>query len=296
MTSMRQRMIEDMRIRHLSERTIETYVAQVARFARHFKKPSEQLGPEEIRQFQLHPIESGASWSLYNQVVCALKFFYRVTMQSPFDVEVIPHARTPMRLPVVLSPEEVQRLLCAVEHPMHRMVLTTAYATGLRIEELCALQPGDIDSARMIVHIRNGKGSKARQVPLSTVLLEHLRVYWRKDRWRRGDSPWLFPGAHGRKPVHPTTIEKACQEARAAAGIDKLVTPHVLRHCYATHLLEAGTDLRTVQMLLGHSCLSTTSIYTHVTRKLVPTTKSPLDTIGAIPFVGAPRREAPALR
>jgi site-specific recombinase XerD len=258
----------------------------VGHYARHFKKPPEQLGLEEIRQFQLHLIERGVSWSLFNQVVCALKFFYRVTLRSPFDVEMIPHARTPLQLPVVLAPEEVHQLLCAVPHPMYRMALVTAYATGLRLEELCSLQTSDIDSARMVVYVRRGKGGKARQVPLSPVLLAQLRSYWRTYRGRLGGGAWLFPGNDRNKPMHPTALQKACQKARTAAGFDKAITPHVLRHSYATHMLEAGTDLRTLQMLLGHSDLSTTTVYTHVQRKLVPGARSPLDWIAKVPVLG----------
>jgi integrase/recombinase XerD len=271
MTPMRQRMMDDMRIRHMANRTIETYVSHVAHYARHFKKPPEQLGLEEIRRFQLHLIERGVSWSLFNQAVCALKFFYRVTLRSPFDVEMIPHARTPLQLPVVLAPEEVHQLLCAVPHPMYRMALVTAYATGLRLEELCSLQTRDIDSARMVVHVRQGKGGKARQVPLSPALLTQLRSYWRTYRGRLGGGPWLFPGNDRNKPMHPTALQKACQKARGAAGLDKAIT---------------GTDLRTLQMLLGHSYLSTTSVYTHVQRKLVPGARSPLDWIAKVPVLG----------
>lgn len=289
MTSLRQRMIEDMKVRNLAERTIKTYVAHVARFAKHFHRSPAVLGAEEIRLFQLHLIENGASWSLFNQIVCALRFMYRVTLRSPFAVEMLPHGKDPRRLPVILSPEEVLAFLCAVTHPVYRMALTTAYATGLRIEELVELKADDIDGARMVVVVRDGKGKKSRQVPLSVVLLGQLRSYWRVHRPRLATERWLFPGHKGRAPIHATALQKECQKVCSKAGIKKHITPHVLRHSYATHLLEVGTDLRTVQMLLGHSCITTTTIYTHVQRKLVPGTKSPLDLIGSIP-------ELPTLR
>jgi site-specific recombinase XerD len=224
--------------------------------------------------------DSGVSWSLFNQAVAALKFLYGVTLHVAWSIEKIPYGRKPRKLPVVLSQDEVVRLIQAVDHAVYRMALLTAYAAGLRITDTVSLKAEHIDSARMLLHIEQGKGQKPRLVPLSEVLLTQLRHYWRKDRPRVKGSVWLFPSQHPEKPLHTTTIENACQRARAAAGITKHATPHTLRHCYATHLLEAGTDLRTVQALLGHSCLSTTAIYTHVQQRLVTATKSPLDAIG----------------
>lgn len=280
MTPLRQRMIEDLQIRNRSPRTIETYVSHVARFAKFHKRSPELLGPEAVRAYQLHMRESGVSWSLFNQAVCALKFLYGVTLHVTWSVEQIPYGFKPRKLRVVLSQEEVVRLLTSVDNAMYRVALTTAYGAGLRVSELVMLKPEHIDSARMLLHVELGKGQKSRLVPLSEVLLAQLRDYWRSDRPKVKGSPWLFPSEDPQKPLHPTTIEKACQRARVAAGLTKHATPHTLRHCYATHLLEAGTDLRTVQALLGHSALSTTAIYTHVQRKLVTATKSPLDAIG----------------
>lgn len=279
-TPLRQRMIDDLKLRNRSPRTIEAYVSRVARFAKFHGRSPEQLGPEAVRDYQKHLLESGASWCAFNQTVCALKFLYRVTLKVAWPVEQIPYGRKPRALPVVLSQEEVVRLIEAVRHPVCRMALLTAYAAGLRITETVALKADNIDAARMLVHVELGKGQKPRLVPLSEVLLKQLRAYWRSDRPRVKDSPWLFPSADPAKPIDVTTIQKACQRARGAAGIKKHATPHTLRHCYATHLLEAGTDLRTVQALLGHASLSTTAIYTHVKRKLVTATKSPLDAIG----------------
>lgn len=279
MKVLRQRMAEDLKLRNRSPRTIETYDTMVKRFAEFAKRPLDQLGPDDIRTYQKHLLDSGASWAIFNQTVSALKFFYGITLAVSWSVEQIPYGRKPRKLPVVLSQEEVVRLIEATTPAMPRMALLTAYSAGLRISETVALQPKHIDSARMLMHIEMGKGQKPRLVPLSEVLLVQLRDYWRTDRPKVEDSLWLFPSRSPEKPVHVTTIEKACQHARAAAGITKHATPHTLRHCYATHLLEAGVDLRTVQALLGHSNLSTTAIYTHVQQKLVRATKSPLDAI-----------------
>lgn len=279
-TPLRQRMIDDLKIRNRSPRTIETYISHVARFAKFHGRSPELLGAEEVRAYQMHLLHLSVSWSLFNQAVCALKFLYRVTLRVAWPVEHIPFGRKPRKLPVVLSQDEVVRLIEAVSHGVYRMALLTAYAAGLRITETVELKAEHIDSARMLLHVELGKGQKPRLVPLSEVLLALLREYWRNDRPRVKGSPWLFPSNDPTRPLHVTTIEKACQQARAAAGITKHATPHTLRHCYATHLLEAGTDLRTVQALLGHATLSTTAIYTHVQRKLVTATKSPLDAIG----------------
>jgi site-specific recombinase XerD len=223
-------------------------------------------------KWDLHP-------SLFNQAVCALKFFYSVTLRVDWLVTHIPYGRRPKKLPIVLSQDELVRLLVAVDKRIYRMALMTAYAAGLRITELVALKPEHIDSARMMLLVELGKGQKSRLVPLSDVLLAQLRDYWRTDRPRVKGSPWLFPGEDPARPLDVTTIQKACQRARNAAGLAKRATPHTMRHCYATHSLEAGVDVRTLQELLGHACLSTTAIYLHVTRKLVNAAKSPLDTI-----------------
>jgi site-specific recombinase XerD len=272
-------MIEDLKIRNRSPRTIEAYISQVARFAKFHNRSPDGLGAEEVRAYQVHLHELGVSWSLFNQAVCALKFLYAVTLHVEWSVVQIPYARLPRKVRVVLSQDEVVRLLTAVDNIVYRMALMTAYAAGLRITELVMLKAEHIDSARMLVHVELGKGQKSRLVPLSEVLLAQLRNYWRTGRPKVKGSPWLFPSEDPAKPLHTTTIEKACLRARDAAGLTKHVTPHTLRHCYATHLLEAGTDLRTVQALLGHATLSTTAIYTHVQRKLVTATRSPLDAI-----------------
>jgi len=279
MKPLRRQMTNDMRVRNLSPRTIEAYVSAVAHFAKFHRRSPEHLGPEAVREYQVHLVESGASWSRFNQTVCALKFLYRVVLKVSWPVEEIPYGRRHRKLPVVLSQEEVVRLIEAVAHPVCRMALLAAYATGLRITETVSLKAEHIDAARMLVHVEMGKGQKPRLVPLSEVLLKQLRGYWGSVRPRVKGSPWLFPSANPAKPIDVTTIQRACQRARDAAGLKKHATPHTLRHCYATHILEAGTDLRTVQALLGHACLGTTAIYTHVQRKLVTATRSPLDAL-----------------
>ena len=235
MTPLRQRMIDDLKLRNRSPRTIETYISHVARFAKFHGRSPELLGAEEVRAYQKHLLVLGVSWSLFNQAVCAIKFLYGVTLRVAWPVEHIPFGRKPRKLRVVLSQDEVVRLLTAVDNAMCRMALTIAYAAGLRITELVMLKPEHIDSARMLLHVELGKGQKARLVPLSEVLLEQLRDYWRMSRPKVKGSPWLFPGEDPAKPLHVTTIQNACQRARAAAGLTKPVTPHTLRPSYATH-------------------------------------------------------------
>lgn len=273
MTPLRQRYINDLRLRNCSPRTIECYVAHVAAFARHFGCSPELLDQEHIREYQLHLRDvKHASWSLFNQAVCALRFFYKVTLPSPWAVEHIPYAKRPKSLPVVLSREEVQRLLACVDRPSYRLLLTTLYAAGLRLSEGLHLQARDIDSARMLLHIRSGKGQKDRFVPLSPKLLDDLRDWWRLRR----PTTWLFPGRNN-QPLSASGVQRACQAAAIAAGLAKHATPHTLRHSYATHLLEAGLDVRTLQKLLGHSQLGTTAHYTHVTNERLRGVVSPWD-------------------
>ena len=221
MTILRQRMIEDLKLRNYSPRTIETYVSRVVAFAKFHRRSPDQLGPADVRSFQLHMLEAGTSWSLFNQSVCALKFLYRVTLRVPWHVEQIPYGRKPRPLPVVLSQDEVVRLIEAVPQAIYRMALLTTYAAGLRISETMALRAEHIDSARMLVHVEQGKGQKPRLVPLSKVLLCKLRTYWRDQRPRIAGSTWLFPSEDPAKAIHETTIEKACQRARVKAGITK---------------------------------------------------------------------------
>ena len=273
MTPLRQRFVQDLQLRNLSPRTIECYVAHVAAFARHFGRSPEQLHQEHVRLYQLYlRDEKHASWSGFNQAVCALRCFYKVTLPRDWPVEHLPYAKRPRTLPAVLSREEVRQLLACVLRPPYRILLTTLYAAGLRLSEGLHLQARDIDSARMVLHIRSGKGQKDRIVPLSPKLLEDLRAWWRLRR----PTTWLFPGRNN-QPRHPVSIQRACREAAIRAGLTKHVTPHTLRHSYATHLLEAGLDVRTLQKLLGHNQLATTALYTHVTEERLRGVVSPWD-------------------
>lgn len=278
MTMLRERMAEDLRIRNYSPRTVECYVSMMARFTREFEKPPGQLGPAEIRTFQVRLIEKKVSWTLFNQAVCALRFFYRVTLPRAFAVEHIPFAKTKKSLPTVLSVDEVRRLLGVPMCLKHRAVLSLIYATGARLNEATHLRVSDIDGERMTVHIRHGKGGKPRMVPMSAALRELLREYWRTYRPRE----FLFPGNEPEHPLHESSVQHACVRARLLARLDKPASVHTLRHSYATHLLELGVDLRTIQKLLGHSSLSTTAIYIHVTGRLLDAANKAIDLL-AIP-------------
>ena len=278
MTPLRRRMAEDLRLRNLSPRTQECYLWHVAQLAKHFGKSPELLGPAEIRAYQLHAIETRhASWSWFNQAVCALRFLYGVTLRRSWAVEQIPHAKREKKLPEVLSTGELRRLLAAVANRKHQVLLRTIYGAGLSLSEALHLKVEDIDSEWMVLHVRQGKGRKDRQVPLSGALLEDLRGYWRVYR----PTAYLFPGARADQPMHPTSIQRTFQRARLLAAITRRASVHTLRHCYATHLLESGTDLRTIQTRLGHSSLSTTAVYLHVSTRPAHGAVSPLDAIGS---------------
>ncbi len=273
MTPLRQRMIEDLRVRNYSPKTQKVYVAQVARFARHFGVSPEQLGPEEVRTYQLHLIEQGVSWSTFNQTVCALRFLYKITLGRSWAVKHLPFAKKPRRLPCVLSGKEVEALLSAAHNAKHRAVLMTLYSTGLRVSEVAQLRLEDVDSQRMLIRVRQGKGRKDRVVMLSPVLLDHLRAY----RRAQPRSPWLFPGSEPDQALSVSAVQKVCGQTGRKAGIGKRVTPHLLRHSFATHLLESGADLRLIQTLLGHQSVRTTQLYTQVTADRIRATANPLD-------------------
>jgi integrase/recombinase XerD len=274
MTTLRQRMTDDLRLRNRSLRTINTYIACVAHFARHFGKSPELLGPEEIRQYQVYLVEQRrVSWSYFNQAVCALRFLYRHTLGRDWAVAHIPFPRQPRKLPIVLSQAEVIRFLEAIKKIKFRAILMTAYATGLRLSEVTHLRVSDIDSQRLVIRVRQGKGQKDRYVMLSPKLLEVLRLYWRSER----PATWLFPSMRKDQPINHSVVQRACHQAGLDAGLSKPVTVRMLRHCFATHLVETGTDIRIIQSLLGHSHISTTQIYTHVSAKTVRATESPLD-------------------
>lgn len=279
MTQLRQRMTEDLTIRNYSPRTIKVYLDRLAQFAQHFGQSPDRLGPAHIREFQVFLVETKkASWTKFNQTVCALRFFYRVSLGKTWMIEHIPFPKQPKRLPVVLSQEEVQRLFEAVSNLKHRTILMTLYATGLRIAEALALQLGDIDSARMLLRVRQGKGGKDRYVPLSETLLNQLRRYWRYYR----PGCWLFPSTDPRRALTASTVQRVCAKAAAKAGLNKRVTPHTLRHSFATHHLEAGTNLKTIQVLLGHRNLNTTSIYLHVAAQAPGHRRQALDLLAPV--------------
>ena len=276
MTALRQRMIEDMRLRNLSPHTIEAYVHAVKQFARHFGRSPEQLSAEQARQYLLHLVQDQkASWSRYNLARCGLQFLYRVTLGQDEWFGKLPCARVPKKLPTVLSTDEVRRLLDVVaHHPKHKALLITLYGAGLRISEALSLKPADIDSQRMFIHVHSGKGNKDRMVKLSVHLLTVLRDYWRACH----PGVWLFPQTRDpQRPMDEGTAHRIVSRSARRAGITRRVSPHTLRHSYATHLLEAGTDLRSIQMLLGHTNLKTTARYTHVSDAHLRTVVSPLD-------------------
>lgn len=272
MTPLRRRLIDELTRRNYSPRTVEAYVAGVAHAARHFRRPPDQLTPDDLRDYQLHLIAAAASWSRFNQAACALRFFYRHVLGRPEVVPFVPFARKPRSLPVVLAPAEVRRLLAAVPPGRNRLMFRIAYGCGLRLNEVLHLRAADIDPARRLLWVRRGKGGHDRAVPLPDQLLAELRAYGEHHR----PADWLFPGRGGR-PLHGVVLQRAIHLARRAAGLRKVATCHTLRHCYATHLLEAGTDLPTLQRLLGHRHLATTLGYLHLRAERLPGIRSPLD-------------------
>ena len=274
MTPLRRRMIEDMRVRNLAPNTQRLYIDRVAKFAQYFGKSPELLGPEHVRTYQVYLIhQKGASSSMLQQTVCALRFLYRNTLGKEWALPHIPAPKREKKLPVVLSQEEVSRFFDNLPNLKHRALVMTAYATGMRVSEVVSLRVADIDSTRMMIRIEQGKGRKDRYVMLSPHLLELLRAYWQVAR----PAHWLFPGQ--RPGTHLTTkrIHQVCVKASAAAGLTKRATVRALRHSFATHLLEAGTNIRVIQILLGHRSLRTTARYTHVSRDTICSTSSPLD-------------------
>jgi site-specific recombinase XerD len=276
MTPLRRRLLEELARRNYSPNTVEAYIAGVNRAARHFNRPPDQLTPADLRAFQLDLITRGTSWSQFNQVVSALRFFFRYVLDRPDVVPFVPFGKKPKTLPVVLSPEQVRQLLDAVPPGRARLMFRIAYGCGLRVSELTHLRIADIDSARHLLWVRAGKGNKDRAVPLPETLLGELRDHWRAHR----PTDWLFPGRNGH-PVHVATLQRACQVARRIAGLSGRVTLHTLRHCYATHLLEAGADLPTLQGLLGHGDISTTMRYIHLRADRLSHVRSPLERLGS---------------
>src|ERR1017187_5368804 len=272
-------MLEELERRNYTESTTRAYIRTIEDFARYFKRPPDQLGPEQIRTYVAHLFrDRKLTDNTVNQRVGALRFFFIKTLKKPRSVEETPYPKKRFHLPVILSQDEVSRLIESALIPFHRTILVTLYATGVRRAELANLKINDIDSRRMVVHILGGKGRKDRDVMLSPVLLEALREYWRRLK----PKTWLFPGSRWHTAPSPITskvIWHACHQAALRAGLHQRVHPHTLRHCFATHLLEAGADLRTIQMLLGHHDLEETTVYLHLSRRHLSATGSPLDSL-----------------
>jgi integrase/recombinase XerD len=281
-TTLRQRMMEDLQIRNFAPTTVTAYIRGVADFAKRFGKSPDQLGPEQIREYQLFLIkEKGVALPTYIQIVCALRFLYTNTLHRQIDIERIPFPRYEKKLPIILSREEVKALLEAPKNLRHRTILTTMYAAGPRVSEVVHVKVSDIDSSRNVIWIRGGKGRKDRQTLLPPKLLDLLRCYW---RWKR-PKDWLFPGEKPGQPLTCAAIVLACKKAAEAAGISKAIHPHSLRHAFATHLLEAGVNLRSIQILLGHAKLETTARYLHVADTAVRSTISPLELLDPLDIV-----------
>ena len=277
MTRLRKVMLEELQRRNFSAATIRGYLGAVERFARYFGKSPDRLGLDQIRQYQAHLLHERklAVGTVVNQVA-GLRFFFRRALKRRFPPDSIPYPKyTHHRTPRVLSPEEVTRLIEAASNLQARAMLMALYSTGMRRSELVRLRIEDIDSERMVIHIRKGKGGKDRDVPLCPKLLETLREYW---RWKKPRT-WLFPGEPRGNGDHLTdkAVWYACDEAARHAGLKKRVSPHMLRHSFATHLLEDGADLATIQVLLGHADLEATSIYLHLSRRHLEKTVNPLE-------------------
>ena len=267
-------MIDDMSVRNLAPNTMTAYLKQVSYFSQHFGRSPARLGPEEIRSYQIYLAkDKGASVSTRTVAVSALRFLYTVTLKQDQVIAMIPAPKNETRLPVILSSEEVLRLLEAAPSLTHHVIFSTMYGTGLRVSEALHLRVSDLDSQRMMIRIEQGKGHRDRYVPLSPKLLELLRTYWRKLR----PQPWLFPGQFPNQPLRREAVRDAIARASQHAGLKKHISPHSLRHDYAVHLLEAGTDLRKIQLLLGHRSLSTTARYLRLATTTVCATTSPLD-------------------
>lgn len=286
MTHLRKAMLEELQRRNLSPITTRIYLHAVEEFAQYFKKSPDRLRPEHIRQYQAHLFTDRKLGAIsVTQHLSALRFFYLNTLKRPWMVEAMVVPKRPFRLPEVLSREEVERLIQCAAGPLHRIWLLTLYATGMRREELVQLRIDDIDSGRMVIHIRQGKGKKDRDIMLSPRLLQELRNYWRSANPK--PKTHLFPGKGPNQnrdvPIDSRSIYDAVQQAAERAGLDKRVHPHTLRHCFATHLLESGADLRTIQLLLGHADLKTTSWYLHLSERHLSATASPLDSLMLAP-------------
>jgi site-specific recombinase XerD len=281
MTHLRKMMLEELERRNYAQTTIDCYIQTVEDFTRYFRRPPDQLAPQHIREYQAYLFrERKLAASSVTQRLAALRFFYTQTIKKAWSVADTPYPKKTRHLPSILSPEEVAQLIDSSQTQFHRVLLMTLYGTGARRAELCKLQIPDIDSRRMVVHIRGGKGRQDRDVMLSSTLLNALRDYFRELKCK--PKLWLFPGGYhhtAHRPISPRTVWHACHRAAQRAGLQNRVHPHTLRHCFATHLLENGADLRTIQLLLGHRDLKETTIYLHLSQRHLHATASPLDSL-----------------
>ena len=282
MTHLRKMMLEDLQRRNYSQDTIRCYIRTVEDFSRRFNRPPDRLGPRHIREYQAELFQKRKlSPGTVTAHLAALRFFYIKTLKKAWSIAETPYPKKRHRIPAILSPEEVVQLIDAARTPYQRILLMMLYATGVRRTELAKLKVSDINSRRMVIHIQGGKGRRDRDVMLSPKLLEALRQYWRG--LKRKPTTWLFPNKRRLKntdaPIDSKVVWYACQQAARRAGLKKAIHPHTLRHCFATHLLEAGADLRTIQILLGHHDLKETTIYLHVSERHLHATPSPLDAL-----------------
>ena len=290
---LRARMIEDMTVRGFGDKTRNDYIRHVRSFAAFIGRSPDTATEEDMRRFQLHQRQSGMQAPSMNTAVSALRFLFTVTLYRPDLVHRLTIVRQPRRLPDVLSVEEVALLLQAAPGPKYKAAFATAYGAGLRVSEVVTLKVGDIDSERMVLRVEQGKGRKDRHAMLSPQLLEQLRAWWREGRRRGALLPagWLFPGRNPIEPLSTRQLNRAVHAAAEAAGIKKRVSPHTLRHSFATHLLEQDTDIRVIQVLLGHAKLDTTALYTRVANRTIRTVTSPLDRLAPLtagrPLAGA---------
>ena len=278
---LRQRMLEDMALRKLAPKTQSNYLRAVINFTCFLGRAPDTASPEDLRRYQLHLVNTGTTSISLNAAITALRFFFGVTLERPEALAKMSTVREPRKLPVVLSCEEVARLIAAAGKPKYQAVLSVAYGAGLRASEVVALKVGDVDSTRMTLRIEQGKGRKDRYAMLSPLLLERLRIWWR-DAHAKGkmlDGGWLFPGQNPINPMSTRQFNRICHLAAEAAGIDKRVSPHTLRHSYATHLLEQKVDIRIIQVLLGHKKLETTALYAQVATDVLREVVSPLESL-----------------
>jgi len=282
---LRQRMIEDMTLRKLSPKTQSGYILAVKKLADFLGRSPATASAEDLRLFQLHLVHNGVSSITVNATITGLRFFFETTLDRADALAKMSHLHQPRKLPVVLSVEEVTRLLQAVTNRKHRAALSVAYGAGLRVSEVVHLKVSDIDSQRMVLRVEQGKGKKDRYAMLSPTLLEALRSWWRYAHSKGQMLPggWLFPGRNPVNPLSTRQLNKACHSATQAAGLDKRVSMHTLRHCFATHLLEQKEDIRVIQVLLGHKKLETTARYAHVATKILREVKGPLESLALPP-------------